>query len=182
MSKLDAIRALLQKALMAFERISTDKALIEYDGEGELEVGMAVHGVDEEGNNFDLENGEYTTSEGTVYVIEDGKVAEIREVEKEETTGDDVQPENVTEEEEVNAAEDEPADEEAPVDDRDERIANLEAEVARLERENGELRERIAELEEKSAAEPATQEFENITKVEKTGNSRIDRLTRILNA
>lgn len=185
MSKLNAIRALLQKALMTFERIATDKALLEWDGEGDLEVGMAVHGVDEEGNSFNLEDGEYRADDGTVYVIAEGKVSEIREPDGEtesESTGDDVQPEEETKEE-INA---EDAPEEAPAeaeeDPRDEQIRNLEAEVARLERENGELRERIAELEDKPAAEPATEEFERVNKVEKTGNSRIDRLNRILNA
>ena len=103
MSKLDAIRTLLQKALMAFERISTDKALIEFDGEA-LEVGMEVHGVDEEGNSFNLEDGEYTSDDKTVYVIKEGKVEEIREadgVEEDETTGDDVQPEDETKDEEM---------------------------------------------------------------------------------
>lgn len=185
MSKLNAIRALLQKALMTFERIATDKALLEWDGEGDLEVGMAVHGIDEEGNPFNLEDGEYRADDGTVYVIAEGKVAEIREPEGEtesESTGDDVQPEEETQEE-INA---EDAPEEAPAeaeeDPRDEQIRNLEAEVARLERENGELRERIAELEDKPAAEPATEEFERVNKVEKTGNKRLDNLNRILNA
>lgn len=103
MSKLDAIRTLLQKALMAFERISTDKALIEFDGDA-LEVGMEVHGVDEEGNSFNLEDGEYTADDKTVYVIKEGKVEEIREadgVEEDETTGDDVQPEDETKDEEM---------------------------------------------------------------------------------
>ena len=185
MSKLNAIRALLQKALMTFERIATDKALLEWDGEGDLEVGMAVHGVDEEGNIFNLEDGEYRADDGTVYVIAEGKVSEIREPDGEtesESTGDDVQPEEETQEE-INA---EDAPEEAPAeaeeDPRDEQIRNLEAEVARLERENGELRERIAELEDKPAAEPATEEFERVNKVEKTGNKRLDNLNRILNA
>lgn len=173
---------------MAFERISTDKALIEFDGD-ELEVGMAVHGVDEEGNPFNLEDGEYTTEDGTIYVVADNKVAEIREVEKEPETGDDVQPEEETEavEKEPEMEAEEPAEEEAPAeepeaDPRDEKIANLEAEVARLEEENGALKERIAELEGKSAAEPATEEFERVNKVEKTGNRKLDNLSRILNA
>lgn len=187
MSKLNAIRTLLQKALMAFERISTDKALIEYDGD-ELEVGMAVHGVDEEGNAFDLEDGEYTAEDGTIYVVAEGKVAEIREPEKAPETGDDVQPEAETEaiEREPEMAEEEPEapteEAEPEADPRDERIANLEAEVARLEEENGALRERIAELENKPAAEPATEEFEKVNKVEKTGNRKLDNLSRILNA
>ena len=146
---------------MTFERISTDKALLEWDGEGDLEVGMAVHGVDEEGNTFNLEDGEYRADDGTVYVVAEGKVTEIREPEVNETTGDDVQPEaetaEETQQETAEAAEEAPQAEEEPEEDpRDEQIRNLEAEVARLERENGELRERIAELEDKPAAEPAT--------------------------
>ena len=185
MSKLEKIRTALQNILAQFARISTDKALIEYDGD-ELEVGMAVHGIDEEGNIFDLENGEYAIEEGTIYVIEDGKVAEIREVEKKpeaeepaEEPAPEAPQENMETAEETPQAEEEP---EPEADPRDEKIANLEAEVARLEEENGALKERIAELEGKSAAEPATEEFEKVNKVEKTGNAKTDKLLRILNA
>ena len=121
----------------------------------------------------------------TIYVVADNKVAEIREVEKEPETGDDVQPEEETEavEKEPEMEAEEPAEEAEPeADPRDEKIANLEAEVARLEEENGALKERIAELEGKSAAEPATEEFERVNKVEKTGNRKLDNLNRILNA
>jgi hypothetical protein len=181
MSKLNAIRTLLQKALMAFERISTDKALIEFDGE-EIEVGMAVHGVDEENNPFNLEDGEYKAEDGTIYVIADGKVAEIREVEKEpEAPAEEPAPE--APQETVENAEEVPQSEEEPeADPRDQRIADLEAEVARLEEENGALKERIAELENKPAANPASEDFENAKKVEKTGNAKTDRLLRIINA
>ena len=187
MSKLNAIRTLLQKALQAFERISTDKALIEYDGD-ELEVGMAVHGVDEEGNPFNLEDGEYKAEDGTIYVVADSKIAEIREPEKEEepeAPAEETAPEEPQETEEN--AEEVPQSEEEPeaepeADPKDQRIADLEQEVARLEEENGALKERIAELEGKSAAEPATEEFERVNKVEKTGNRKLDNLSRILNA
>lgn len=190
--KLTNIKTALAKILAQFERVSTDKGLLSFDGD-ELEVGMNVSLVDEEGNETPAPDGEYATEDGIIYVIADGKCAEIKEVAKEDTTGDDVQPEDVTSEEE-NAPE-EPAEEpEAPAeepeaDDKDERIANLEAEVARLEEELGAARERIAELEReneelknKPAAAPAEEEFEKITKPEKTGNRKLDNLTRILNA
>lgn len=191
--KLTNIKTALAKILAQFERVSTDKGLLSFDGE-ELEVGMTVSIVDEEGNESKPEDGEYATDEGIIYVIEDGKVTDIKEMAKEDTTGDDVQPEDVTDEVEEEAAEEEPAEEEAPVeepeaDPRDERIANLEAEVARLEEEigaaraeNEQLKERINELENKPAAEPAEEEFEKITKTEKTGNRKIDNLNRILNS
>ena len=186
--KLSNIKTALAKILAQFERVSTDKGLLSFDGD-ELEVGMNVYLVDEEGNETPAPDGEYATDEGIIYVIADGKVAEIREVAKEETTGDDVQPEDVTKEEENAPEEPEAPAEEPEADDRDERIANLEAEVARLEEELGAARERIAELEReneelknKPAAEPATEEFEKVNKVEKTGNKRLDNLNRILNA
>lgn len=190
--KLTNIKTALAKILAQFERVSTDKGLLSFDGD-ELEVGMNVSLVDEEGNETPAPDGEYATEEGIIYVIADGKCAEIKEVAKEDTTGDDVQPEDVTSEEE-NAPE-EPAEEpEAPAeepeaDPRDEKIANLEAEVARLEQrigeleeENNQLRDQIKELEDKSAASPASEEFEKLVKPEKTGNVKIDRLSRILNA
>lgn len=182
MTKLQRVRELLQKALLSFERISTDKALIESDDE-EIVVGSSVYGIDEEGNRFNLENGEYRTDEGTVYVIEDGKVVEIREAEVEETTGDDVQPESEGDQvpSGVTAETQEP-EQEPEEDPRDERIRNLESEVARLEEENGALRERIAELESKPAAFSAAEDFEHATRVEKTGNKRLDNLNRILNS
>ena len=258
MSKLNAIRTLLQKALMAFERISTDKALIEFDGD-ELEVGMDVHGVDEEGNPFNLEDGEYKTDEGIVYVVADGKVAEIRD--PEETTGDDVaepEPEPTNEEnfslihrmavkfesflekedkiraglaekgiegwlvdagddfvvvgvwqedamqdkfwkysvswdeegnaiigdgEEVKNAfvpveediEKNPVEDETLAAEKDSKIAELQAQV-------DQLLAKVSELENKPAVEPASEVFEKVNKVEKTGNRKLDRLTSILNA
>lgn len=183
MSKLNAIREMLQKVLATFERLATDKALLEYDGD-ELEVGMAVHGIDEEGNPFELENGEYRADDGTVYVIEDGKVSEIREAEREPEAEEPAE-EPAPEEPQVTAenAEDEPQSEEEPeADPRDQRIADLESEIARLEEENGALRERIAELEDKPAAEPATAEFEKVNAPVKTGIKKLDNLSRILNA
>jgi len=185
--KLSNIKTALARILAQFERLSTDKGLLSFDGD-ELEVGMSVNIVDEEGNESPAPDGEYATEDGIVYTIADGKVADIKEVAKEDTTGDDVEPEAETQEQE-NAEEEAPAAEEPEADDRDERIANLEAEVARLEEELGAARERIAELEReneelknKPAAEPAEEVFEKMNKTEKTGNRKLDNLNRILNA
>lgn len=200
MSKINKIKTMLQSVLAQFAKMTTDKGLLVWNEDDDLAVGMSVFVLDEEGNESPAADGEYAAEDGTVYVIVEGKVAEIREAEnEEETVGDDVQPEPETREEEnaednaeeepqenAETAEEEPqAEPEPEVDERDERIANLEAEVARLERENGELRERIAELEAKLedlAAPPAEQEFENTKKVTKTGNAKLDSLSRILNA
>ena len=179
--KLNSIKTARAKILAQFDRISTDKGILSFDGEV-LEVGMSVALVDEEGNETSAPDGEYRTEDGIVYVIADGKVEEIREPEinPEETPEPDPEPEAPVE------AEDEPeAEAEPEADPRDEQIANLEAEVARLEEElgaaraeNEQLRERIAELENKPAAEPAEEEFKKINKPEKTGDQKIDNLIR----
>lgn len=106
MSKLNRIKELLQKALYAFGQVSTDKGVLSFDDGDELEVGMEVFLLDEDGQESKPEDGNYET-EARIYVIEDGKVAEIQEKEKE-----DNEPENEPEEE-VEAHEDAPA-EEAP--------------------------------------------------------------------
>lgn len=184
MSKINKIKAMLQSVLAQFAKLATDKGLLSFDGD-ELEVGAVVMLVDEEGNESVPEDGEYKAEDGTVYVVAEGKVSEIREPENEQDSiGDDVEPESEVSDEE-NEAEEPAAEPEPEADERDERIANLEAEVARLEAENGALRERIAELEaklEEPAAPPAEEEFENTKKVTKTGNRGLDNLSRILNA
>ena len=186
MTKLERVRELLQKALMSFEHIATDKAVLEYDGDGELEVGMSVHGIDEEGNPFDLEDGEYRTEENIVYIIKEGKVEEIRD------ENEQAEPEAPAEEpvaEEPQEAEENEPEAEPEAEPEDDRIANLEAEIARLEAENGALREendqlraRIDELENKPAAEPAEEQFEKNAETKKTGNKGIDNLVRRFSA
>lgn len=183
--KLSKIKSLLQAALMQFGRLSTDKGLISYASDNELpEVGESIYLVDEEGNETPAEDGEYTLEDNTVIVVAEGKVSEIREPEKEADAPAEEPVEAEDEPEE--AAEETPAEEEpasvSEVDALKERIRNLEAEVARLETENGELRERIAELESQPNAEPASETFEKVITVEKTGNKKLDRLNSILNA
>ena len=186
--KLSKIKSLLQTALMQFGRLSTDKGLISYESDNELpEVGESIYLVDEEDNETLAEDGEYALEDGTVIVVAEGKVSEVREPEKEEEPAEEpVEAEDDPEESAEETPAETPAEEEpastSEIDALKERIKNLEAEIARLEEENGALKERIAELESKPAAEPATEEFEKQTKVEKTGNKKLDRLSAILNA
>lgn len=188
--KLNKIRTMLQKVLAQFGAISTDKGLLAYESDGELpEVGEIVAIVDEEGNESKPEDGEYGLEDGTVIVVAEGKVSEIRIPEK--PVEEPAQEEPVEAEDEEPAAEETPAEEPAQsepsvsvdeVEALKERIKNLEAEIARLEEENGALKERIAELEKEPAAEPASEEFEKQVVVEKTGNKKLDRLNAILGA
>ena len=181
--KLNRIKSMLQKALMAFGAISTDKGLLSYASDGELpEIGESVSIVDEEGNETPAEDGEYKLEDNTVIVVAEGKVSEIREPEKpvEEPVAEPVAEEPIENEEPAEPT-DEPEQEDEMAALR-ERIANLESEVARLETENGELRERIKELENEPSAEPATEEFSKQITVEQSGDKKLNNLRRILSA
>ena len=180
--KLSKIKSLLQTALMQFGRLSSDKGLLSYASDNEYpEIGEDMFLVDEEGNETPAEDGEYTLEDNVVIVIAEGKCAEVRIPEKEvEPVVEPVVEEPVAAEEEP--ATEEPAEEPVNVDELRERIANLEQEVARLETENGELKERIAELEKEPSAEPASETFEKVVTVEKTGDKKLDNLRRVLNA
>lgn len=73
MDKFQKVKLTLQKLLLQFGEMSTDKGLLEYTGE-ELVVGAEVF-ID--GNP--APDGEYKIAEGKVIVVADGKVAEIKE-------------------------------------------------------------------------------------------------------
>lgn len=73
MDKFQKVKLTLQKLLLQFGEMSTDKGLLEYTGE-ELMVGAEVF-ID--GNP--APDGEYKIAEGKVIVVADGKVAEIKE-------------------------------------------------------------------------------------------------------
>ena len=261
MSKINHIKAMLQNILAQFAKISTDKGLLS-SSDDEFVVGSVIMIVDEEGNESKPEDGEYKSEDGTVYVIADGKITEIREPAEEKepnepepaelkaqtslfhrmamafesyeekekkiidairalgieaylmeagddfavveywtgeeyklrkyaiTWGEDGEP-VIGESEEVKPAfvpvEEKPAEDPASEEkfeeegeDKDAKIANLEAEIARLEEENGELKERIKELEEKPAAESAEEEFKK--NIKPVSNTRLSKLVGVLTA
>lgn len=192
MGKLSKIKEALQTMLMQFSQLSTDKGLISWVGDEELPaVGDSIVVIDEEGNEVKAESGEYRADNGKVIIIEDGNVIEIREEEKPVEEPQEEPAEEPSEEpQEEPVAEPEPEPQEEPVeepsepevDERDARIAELEARVAELEAENDELRARIKELEEKPAADPASEEFEKINKIEKPRDKKLGRLYDIMNA
>ena len=167
MSKLNRIKEMLKRVLVEFGEVSTDKGVVIFDGD-ELEAGMMVHGIDEEGNEVQLEDGEYRTEDGKIITIESGKVVEIKDDESEVATDEpaaEEPQENADEPAEEPAAE-EPAAEEPAADEKDTLIAELQARIAELEAENEELRARIAELEQEPSASSAEEEFEKISQVD----------------
>ena len=84
MGKLEKIKLLLQSMLQEYNQVTTDKGILKYDGE-EIEVGMTVRKVDEEGNETTVEDGEYFLGEedGRTIVVENSTVTEIKAKEEE---------------------------------------------------------------------------------------------------
>lgn len=157
--KINRIKEMLKKMLVSLGEVSTDKGVIIFDGD-ELEAGMGVHTIDEEGNEVQLEDGDYRTEDGKIIVVADRKVVEIKDDEAE--VANDV-PENENMEDENPSSEDvDPSNEEPANDERDERIAELEARIAELVAENAELKAKVEELSNESAAPSAEEAFQKI--------------------
>lgn len=120
----------MAKAILKLAEIATNKETLII--EGELEVGKPVFIETEEGP-VEANDGEYTLEDGTVLVIAEGVIAEIKPVEAPE------------EEKPVEEMEEEAP--EAPENEPDPRIAELEAEIEALKKEIEEKDAKIAELE-----------------------------------
>ena len=150
------------------EFVETDKGKLEWDDESqELKEGDAVYVRDEEGNRIPAPDGDYTTEDGKVIKVAEGKVTEIVDDKAE------VAPEM---EEEI------PAPEEDHIKELEERIKELEEENAALKAENAALKGEMTDLKKMSAAKPAHEEVKEQTKFAKTGNKGLDNLARILSA
>lgn len=154
MTQLKKIKAVLRNLLVEMGEVSTDKGILVWDGDEDIKVGDAVKGVDEEGNDIEVADGDYTTEDGKVIVVAEGKVTEIKEPEE-------MPVEEPTEEEKPIEAEDEPTEEptEPVEDEKDARIKELEEEIKAKDAEIEELKAKIAELENEPAAKPAEEEF-----------------------
>ena len=169
MSKLkDSIKALL----LQFSEVETDKGILTWEADGEIMVGYAVY-MDGE----PAADGEYVAGENIIVVAE-GKVAEIKPV---EAPAEDPAPATEPEpaqaaEEPAPAAEPEMPVEPAPAEDeKDMKIKELEDRIAKLEADMTELVAKVAEIAVTPAATPVEEEFEQVVKKQKTGNSRLDR-------
>ena len=81
MSKMKRIKQALASILAAFASITTDKGVLVWDGDEEIKVGDGVKLEDSEGIQTAPEDGDYKTDDGTIIVVKDGRVEEIKEVE-----------------------------------------------------------------------------------------------------
>ena len=149
--KLNKVKQILRSLLVEMGEVSTDKGILVWNGEDELEIGVAVKGMDADGNEVDIEDGEYTTEDKKVIVVKEGKVEDIKEVEEQPI---EEQPMPTEAEEVVETPVDEPED-----DEKDLKIKELEDTIAAKDAEIEELKAKIAELENEPAAKSAEQTF-----------------------
>ena len=177
MSKLkDSIKALL----LQFSEVETDKGILTWEEDGEIMVGYAVY-MDGE----PAADGEYVAGENIIVVAE-GKVAEIKPVEapaEEPAPAAEPEPAQAAEEPAPVVEPEMPAEPAAPAEDeKDMKIKELEDRIAKLEADMIELVAKVAEIAVAPAAAPVEDEFEQVVKKQKTGNSRLDKAIAIASA
>ena len=79
-----SFKMFFRSLLTKLGEVKTDKAVLTYDGDGELEVGMEVFVETEADDTIEYmhpEDGEYIMEDGRTIVIKDGFVEEIKEAE-----------------------------------------------------------------------------------------------------
>ena len=170
MSKL---RDKLAKMLLKFDSISTDKADLFYDHEGELVVGDEVYTYNEAGDRVPVADGEYL-SDNIVYDIENSKVTEIKRFETPDPTKEDLE-----------AMPADPVAPEAPAmpeetPKEDPKVVELESKVTELESKVTELVSKVEELAAKietPVVEPIAEVFSAATT--RTNDSRATRLAEL---
>ena len=131
MFKLNKIKELAAKIAAKFKSVTTDKGILEWDGDSDAEVGQKVF-VPGEGEGAERQpapDGDYKLEDGTVYTVADGEITEIKAAEGgDPEPGNDPDPDN--------------HEDQDPAGNDDH-----EARIAALEDENRELREEIEGLE-----------------------------------
>lgn len=163
----------LAKLLHTFEMITTDKGNL--ISENEVIVGTEVFIENAEGELEPAPSGEYT-SKDNIYIVESGKVIEIKILNVEEpieTTEPIEQTEEFTEVEEVVETIETPTVEEVVevaeevVDEKEKIIEELKAEIERLKAENEELKKQLEQPIE-DAIEEQTVVYSKQDKVKRT--------------
>jgi len=168
-----SFKMFFRSLLTKLGEVKTDKAVLTYDGDGELEVGMEVFVETEADDTIEYmhpEDGEYVMEDGRTIVIKDGFVEEIKEKEMvdEPTTEPTTEPATENMEEPTEPVTEptetmEPVTEE-PVFDAEAAYNELLAEVQTLKADLQELKDKVNSLLEVPAEEDA---FSKQTKDEK---------------
>ena len=165
-----SFKMFFRSLLTKLGEVKTDKAVLTYDGDGELEVGMEVFVETEADDTIEYmhpEDGEYVMEDGRTIVIKDGFVEEIKEKEMvEEPMEPTTEPTNeeMAEPTEPMEPTTEPTEPTEPVFDAEAAYNEVLAEVQTLKAELQELKDKVNALLEVPAEEDA---FSRQTKEEK---------------
>lgn len=135
MSKINRLK--LVKFLLKFAEVETDKGLLTY--EGELVVGNEVF-IEKDGELIPAEDGEYVAKDKTI-VVKDGKIAEIVEINNEDTQPSPEEGVMIEGEDVEN-----PTDNTIKEDEKDVKIAELEAVIAEKDAKIKSLEAEIEEM------------------------------------
>ncbi len=138
------------KHFLKFGTMVSDKGELYY--EGEVENGLEVFVEDEKGEMIPAPDGEYTV-EKQIFVIAEGKIAEIKEVP--EAPAEPVVVEAEEEAPAEPAVDEKVAELEAKVAEKDAKIAELEAKIAELEAKVGEKEAEVVKLSAEATSRPA---------------------------
>ena len=150
-------------------KVSTDKGDLLYDGEEDLKEGDAVF-IEKDGESVPAEDGDYTTEDGKVIKVVDGKVASIID------SAAEVAPEMEGEtQEEIDALKSENESLKAENE-------SLKAEIEKLKNALATAESEMTKLKKTPAAKPAHEEVKTGEKFKKTGVKGLDNLARILSA
>ena len=181
MSKISKLKLELAKLLASFMEIKTDKAVLTYPSEEDLQVGFEVYVINENGEYVAPEDGEYKTEDGKVITISNGKVESINEVEEEQTeTEPETEPTQEVEveaEEPVEEVTEEPEEKDEPKEDDSIRkeLDELYALVESLVKEVSALKETVDAMGKMSAAMSAQEEIEKVNTIKDTGDSVLNK-------
>lgn len=176
---LQTMNRLFNKFLKSFVKCGSmtteDGKELFWVGEADLQIGDELFYNEDGEEAIKVEDGEYKLEDGTVIVVVDGLVSEIREAdgEKEDSLDDEVEMEDkekdVECEEEI-IVEDPEKPEDETKDEADEKYDELKQEIEQLKSEQDELKSMYDELKatldailEKPAAEPIVEEFTKVT-------------------
>lgn len=200
MSKLSRIKEALAKILVECGNVTTDLGILYWETEEDLKEGDEVFVEDAEGNKIPAADGDYTTSDGKIIVVVDGKVATIKDAEAEVAPEEEPKEETPVEAAEETPAEEAPAEEpaEEPKEDGiEKKVADLEkivevicdylgivklSKTDRLQEQMSAIKSEIETLKGKPMAKPAHDEVVASVQNKPTGNKGIDRLAQILGA
>ena len=147
-----SFKMFFRSLLTKLGEVKTDKAVLTYDGDGELEVGMEVFVETEADDTIEYmhpEDGEYVMEDGRTIVIKDGFVEEIKEKEMvdEPTTEPTTEPitENMAEPTEP-TTEPMPTEPAEPTFDAEAAYNELVSQVQSLKADLQELKDKVNEL------------------------------------